>query len=40
MVRGVKGVDSLAKYFADEYDLQKMILKPDYQRHGRATAFL
>ena len=37
---GAKGADNLAERFADDYDLKKVIFKPEYQRHGRAATFI
>lgn len=37
---GAKGADSLAEHFAQEYDLELMIFKPDYQRYQRKATFI
>jgi predicted Rossmann fold nucleotide-binding protein DprA/Smf involved in DNA uptake len=37
---GAKGVDTLGERFADEFDLEKDITKPDWKKHGKGAAFI
>ena len=34
---GAKGVDALAEAYADRHKISKLILRPQYQRYGRAA---
>ncbi|MBE6662786.1 MAG: DUF2493 domain-containing protein [Ruminococcaceae bacterium] len=34
---GASGVDALAEQYADEHKLSKLILRPQYDRYGRAA---
>ena len=34
---GARGVDTLAERWADQNNIPKVIFKPDYKRHGRAS---
>lgn len=34
---GANGVDSLGEAYADAHKISKLILRPDYQRYGRAA---
>ena len=34
---GAKGVDALAERYADEHKLSKLIMRPRYDRYGRAA---
>jgi len=37
---GAKGVDTLRERFADEFNLQKDITKPDWKKYGKGAAFI
>ena len=34
---GAKGIDTLAEQYADEYGLNKIIVRPHYDRYGRSA---
>lgn len=34
---GAKGIDALAEQYADEHRISKLILRPEYERFGRAA---
>lgn len=34
---GAQGVDSLAESYADEHKLSKYVIRPQYERYGRAA---
>jgi len=37
---GARGADSLAERFADKNNLEKIIFKPDWDKHGKAAGFI
>ena len=37
---GAKGADSLAETFAQEYNINTMIFKPNWQKYGRAAGVI
>jgi predicted Rossmann fold nucleotide-binding protein DprA/Smf involved in DNA uptake len=37
---GARGVDTLGEQFADEFDIQKDIAKPDWDKYGKGAAFI
>jgi hypothetical protein len=37
---GAKGADTLAEKFADEYNLEKLIFKPDWDLYGKRAGFV
>ena len=34
---GAKGIDSLAEKYADEHGIEKLIIRPEYEKYGRAA---
>ena len=34
---GAKGIDTLAEQYAEQNGLKKMIIKPEYEKYGRAA---
>lgn len=34
---GAAGVDTMAEKYADEHNLEKIIVRPDYKRYGKAA---
>ena len=34
---GAKGIDTLAERYADEHGISKLILRPQYEKYGRAA---
>ena len=34
---GAKGIDSLAEQYADSHGIEKLIIRPQYERFGRAA---
>ena len=34
---GAKGIDTLAEIYADSHGLEKIIIKPNYRRYGKAA---
>ena len=37
---GAKGVDNLAEEYADAHKISKLILRPDYNKYGKAAPLL
>jgi hypothetical protein len=37
---GAKGADALGARYADENNLEKLIFKPDWTKHGRGAGFV
>ena len=37
---GARGADLLSERFADEYQLEKIIYKPNWDKYGRAAGFI
>ena len=37
---GAKGADALGARYADENNLEKLIFKPDWAKHGRGAGFV
>ena len=37
---GAKGADTLAEKFADENNIEKIIFKPNFEKHGRGAALM
>jgi predicted Rossmann fold nucleotide-binding protein DprA/Smf involved in DNA uptake len=37
---GAKGVDTLGEQFADEFNLKKLIFRPDWKKDGKGAAML
>lgn len=34
---GAKGMDTVAERYADEHSIEKLIIKPQYEKYGRAA---
>ena len=34
---GAKGIDTIAEKYADDHGIEKIIMRPDYVRYGRAA---
>ena len=34
---GAKGIDTVAEKYADEHGIEKLIIKPQYEKYGRAA---
>ena len=34
---GAKGIDTIAEKYADDHGIEKIIMRPDYARYGRAA---
>ena len=34
---GAKGIDTIAEKYADDHGIEKIIIRPDYARYGRAA---
>jgi len=37
---GAKGIDTLAEQYADNHNIPKLIIRPEYKRYGRAAPIL
>lgn len=37
---GARGADQLGEKFAEEFKLNKIVIKPDWDRHGKIAGFL
>lgn len=37
---GALGADTLGERFAEEHNIEKLIYKPDWKKHGRAAGFI
>lgn len=34
---GAKGIDTVGERYADEHNIEKLVIRPQYQRYGRAA---
>jgi predicted Rossmann fold nucleotide-binding protein DprA/Smf involved in DNA uptake len=37
---GATGIDTIAEKYADEHGIQKLIIRPDYEKYGRAAPII
>ena len=37
---GAKGVDTLAEQYADEHNIPKLIVRPDYEKYGKKAPIM